>query len=75
MAFLRSRLAEQAGDTRATNVVLLGAYNAITGIFDAANLEKALAAAFQKPALLELNQRAVVAGAEFARSILETSQS
>jgi len=60
-------LAEKAGDARAANVVLLGAYNAIANVFDAANLDKALQTAFPKPTLFELNRRAAAAGAEFAQ--------
>jgi 2-oxoisovalerate ferredoxin oxidoreductase beta subunit len=64
------QLAEKAGDVRATNVVLLGAYNAIAHVFDTANLNKALQEAFPKAKVLELNQRAVAAGAEFVNSSL-----
>ncbi|SHI98418.1 2-oxoisovalerate ferredoxin oxidoreductase beta subunit [Malonomonas rubra DSM 5091] len=55
-------LASEAGNVKAANVVVLGFVAQKTGMFSQADLETFLAETFKKPALLELNLKAVKAG-------------
>ncbi len=55
-------LAAVAGTVKAANVVVLGFIARKTGMFDLAELEKFLGEIFEKPALLEINLKAVRAG-------------
>jgi len=63
-------LAERAGDARAANSVLLGAYNAAAGILDGESLERALLYCFAKPGIVEVNQKAIAAGEAYAKAEL-----
>jgi len=55
-------LASDAGNVKAANVVVLGFVAQKTGMFALADTEVFLAETFKKPALLELNLKAVKAG-------------
>ena len=55
-------LASDAGNVKAANVVVLGFVAQKTGMFALADMEVFLAETFKKPALLELNLKAVKAG-------------
>ncbi|NQU43792.1 2-oxoacid:acceptor oxidoreductase family protein [bacterium] len=60
-------LAQTAGDVRAANVVLLGAYSALTGLFTNADLDYALSTSFPKPKAAEINRKAFAAGVEHVK--------
>jgi len=55
-------LAAEAGTVKAANVVVLGFIARMTGIFTLAELEEFLCETFKKPALQEINLKAVAAG-------------
>jgi Pyruvate/2-oxoacid:ferredoxin oxidoreductase gamma subunit len=55
-------LAAEAGTVKAANVVVLGFIARMTGIFTLAELEEFLCKTFKKPALQEINLKAVAAG-------------
>ncbi len=60
-------LAVEQGEVRAANVVMLGAYQAVTGLYDPAALDEALADSFGSEALLKVNRAALQAGIDFIR--------
>jgi 2-oxoisovalerate ferredoxin oxidoreductase beta subunit len=55
-------IADQLGETKVANLVMLGAYLAHTGLFSAAEVEATMDATLRKQGLLELNRRAVARG-------------
>jgi len=57
-----SELASEAGNVKAANVVVLGFVARKTGLFELSELEAFLAETFKKPALLDINLKAVMAG-------------
>ena len=59
-------LAAEAGTAKAANVVVLGFVAQKTNMFELADLEKFLAKSFKKPALLDVNIKALRAGWEAA---------
>ncbi|MBN1866493.1 2-oxoacid:acceptor oxidoreductase family protein [Candidatus Sumerlaeota bacterium] len=62
-------IAQQAGEARAANVVMLGVYAAIGDLFEEEVLADALRKAFAaKKGAVEANRRALAAGADYARS-------
>jgi 2-oxoglutarate ferredoxin oxidoreductase subunit gamma len=59
-----SEMAEEIGDVRVANIVMLGAFSSLTGIVDQAALEEAVREATGRhPELLKLNLEALEAGA------------
>ncbi len=62
-------LAAEAGTVKAANVVVLGFVARLTGIFELSELEDFLRETFKKPALQEINLRAVSAGWNAAANI------
>ena len=62
-------LATAAGTAKAANVVVLGFIARLTGIFELAELEAFLRKTFKKPALLEINLKAVSSGWDTAGTI------
>ncbi|MFP4379370.1 MAG: 2-oxoacid:acceptor oxidoreductase family protein [Candidatus Sumerlaeia bacterium] len=66
-------LAKEAGEERAANMVMLGAYNAIRKAFDKASVEAAMKLSFLKPALVEVNQKAYEAGARYVENMKSAS--
>lgn len=62
-------LASDAGNVKAANVVVLGFVAQKTGMFSFADLETFLAETFTKPALLEVNLKAVKAGWDAAEKV------
>ena len=65
-----TEIATDVGEVRTANTVMLGAYAELTGEFDNETLDKALAAAFPKESLVEVNRRALEAGAAYAANEL-----
>jgi 2-oxoglutarate ferredoxin oxidoreductase subunit gamma len=65
-----SALAEELGDGRAANVVMLGAYVAATGLVALRTVETSLAEVFgsRKKDLVELNRMALQKGAESVKA-------
>lgn len=57
-----TELASQAGSVKAANVVVLGFVARKTGLFTPTEMKDFLAKTFKKPALLEINLKAVQAG-------------
>ncbi len=55
-------LASAAGTVKAANVVVLGFIARLTGIFELSDIEAFLRETFKKPALLEVNLKAVSTG-------------
>ena len=61
-------LAVEAGEVRAANVVMLGAYQSLVGLYDGCAMDQALEDSFPREDLLETNRRALKAGADFIQS-------
>jgi 2-oxoisovalerate ferredoxin oxidoreductase beta subunit len=61
-----TQIADSIGNTRVANVVMLGAYLGITGIFTREQALKALRLHIRRPQLLELNEKALDAGMKAA---------
>ncbi|MFH1679248.1 MAG: 2-oxoacid:acceptor oxidoreductase family protein [Candidatus Eisenbacteria bacterium] len=57
-----TKIADSLGNTRVANVVMLGAYLGITGIFNREQALKALRLHIRRTQLLELNEKALDAG-------------
>ncbi len=55
-------IADELGETRAANLVLLGAYLAHTGMFSAAEVEATMDQVLKSHGMLELNRQAVARG-------------
>ncbi len=66
-ALAATDLASEAGTAKAANVVVLGFVGRKTGMFDLSDMEAFLAETFKKPALLEVNLKAVRAGWDAAK--------
>ncbi|MCK4621492.1 MAG: 2-oxoacid:acceptor oxidoreductase family protein [Desulfuromonadales bacterium] len=62
-------LASAAGTVKAANVVVLGFIARLTGIFELSDIEAFLRETFKKPALLEVNLKAVSTGWDAAGDI------
>ncbi|RLB74808.1 MAG: 2-ketoisovalerate ferredoxin oxidoreductase, partial [Deltaproteobacteria bacterium] len=62
-------LAAEAGTVKAANVVVLGFIARMTGIFELSELEDFLRETFKKPALQEVNLKAVSAGWDAAGEV------
>jgi 2-oxoisovalerate ferredoxin oxidoreductase beta subunit len=66
IAIPATAIAEKLGNSRAANMVLLGAYLAITNIVNRESIARALSEKISDRVLVELNLRAMDAGQEFA---------
>jgi 2-oxoisovalerate ferredoxin oxidoreductase beta subunit len=70
-----TRLADELGDARACNMVILGALLEITGVLPQASIDAALRRLVKHAKWLELDERALARGRELYRnSVLETQQ-
>ena len=72
-----NQLANDLGESRSANVVMMGAFAEITGVVSLDDLKEALAETGlgKKPKVLEINRRAVDLGAESARQALRKEKS
>jgi len=62
-------LADELGNTRVQSMVSVGAFSAITGLFDIEEIVKLLPVLFaSKTSLVEINEKAVRAGYEFVKN-------
>ncbi|NLF30226.1 MAG: 2-oxoacid:ferredoxin oxidoreductase subunit gamma [Planctomycetes bacterium] len=70
LAVPASEIADELGNIRVANTVMLGAYNQVRGLTTAEKLQAALDRQLSgsKAALLDVNRRALAQGAEFART-------
>ena len=69
-----TEVATELGNVRAANMVALGAYLAASGIMPMAPVEKALAKVFEgKPAVIELNLKALSRGAAMVKETVSAS--
>jgi Pyruvate/2-oxoacid:ferredoxin oxidoreductase gamma subunit len=66
-----TKIADTIGNTRVANVVMLGAYLGLTGIFDREQAMSALRVHIRRPQLLELNEKALAAGMESGRAAMK----
>jgi 2-oxoisovalerate ferredoxin oxidoreductase beta subunit len=62
-----TEVANELGDARAGNMVMLGALQEITGVLPDANIDAALQRLVKSPRWTELNQRALARGRELAK--------
>jgi 2-oxoisovalerate ferredoxin oxidoreductase beta subunit len=67
-----TEIANELGDARAGNMVMLGALQEITGVLPDTNIDAALKRLVKNPRWTELNQRALKRGRELAREARET---
>jgi Pyruvate/2-oxoacid:ferredoxin oxidoreductase gamma subunit len=61
------RLADELGDARAGNMVMLGALLEIAGVVEDVNIDAALRRLVKNPRWMELNKRALARGKELYR--------
>jgi Pyruvate/2-oxoacid:ferredoxin oxidoreductase gamma subunit len=66
-----TEIANELGDARAGNMVMLGALQQITGVLPDANIDAALQRLVKSPRWMELNRRALTRGRELAREAHE----
>jgi 2-oxoisovalerate ferredoxin oxidoreductase beta subunit len=64
--------ADELGDAKVANLVMLGAYLGYTGIFREEDVDEALEAVIKRTELLELDRRAVASGFQFAAERKQT---
>jgi 2-oxoisovalerate ferredoxin oxidoreductase beta subunit len=67
IALPATQIADEIGSAKASNMVALGAYVGRTNLLDRSGLVKAVESVTKKRALLDLNLKAIEAGAKFAR--------
>jgi 2-oxoisovalerate ferredoxin oxidoreductase beta subunit len=67
LAVPATAIADELGETRAANLVLLGAYLAHTGMFTEAEVAATMDAVLKQKGMMELNRQAVAAGFNAAR--------
>ncbi len=68
LAVPATQMAEELGNTRMANTIMVGAYLAKTGILSLAALEQTLPLALKRKNLVEANAKALSAGFEYAKS-------
>ena len=66
-----TEIANELGDARAGNMVMLGALQEITGVLPDANIDAALQRLVKSPRWTELNKRALKRGRELAKEARE----
>ncbi|MFO7767920.1 MAG: 2-oxoacid:acceptor oxidoreductase family protein [bacterium] len=67
-------LADELGDTKVANLVLLGAYLGYTGLFTEEDVNEALDAVIKHKEMLEMDRHAVARGYEYAAEQLREGQ-
>jgi 2-oxoisovalerate ferredoxin oxidoreductase beta subunit len=68
LAIPATKIADELGNTRIANMVVMGAYAAYTGLLKKETLYEALKAAIKRKRLLEVNMKAVDAGYQFGEA-------
>ena len=68
LAIPAAKLAEELGNVRMANTVMVGAYIAKTGIISPEAIEQTLPLAIKRRYLVEANKKALARGIEFAQS-------
>ncbi len=63
-----TKMADELGNTRAANMVVLGAYVGYTGVVDVDTVLRTLPKVIKRKNLVPLNEKAVKKGVEFARN-------
>jgi 2-oxoisovalerate ferredoxin oxidoreductase beta subunit len=74
MALPFSQMANELGDPRMANMIMLGVMLEIAGSLPQANIDAALLRLVKKPKLVELDQRAIASGRELFRASRETME-
>lgn len=69
VALPATAMADELGNSKAANMVALGAYIGTTGLLDQAAVVKVIESMTKKVALVELNIKAINAGLQFARDL------
>jgi Pyruvate/2-oxoacid:ferredoxin oxidoreductase gamma subunit len=69
-----SQMANELGDTRVANMIMLGAMLEIAQSLPQANIDAALRRLVKKPELVELDQRALACGRELFRTSREAQK-
>ena len=64
-----TQMAEDLGNTRMANTIMVGAYLAHTGVMSQAAMDQTLPLALKRKNLVVANQKALAAGFEYARSL------
>jgi 2-oxoisovalerate ferredoxin oxidoreductase beta subunit len=64
-----TQAADELGESRASNMVMLGALLEITGVVQPVNVDAAMRQMVKSPRWMELNQRAIQRGRELAREL------
>jgi 2-oxoisovalerate ferredoxin oxidoreductase beta subunit len=67
LAVPATAIADALGETRAANLVMLGAYLAHTGMFSQAEVDATMEQTLKRAAMLELNRQAIARGFDFVR--------
>jgi Pyruvate/2-oxoacid:ferredoxin oxidoreductase gamma subunit len=69
VALPATAMADALGNSKAANMVALGAYIGTAGLLDQAAVVKVIESMTKKAALVELNMKAINAGRQFARDL------
>jgi Pyruvate/2-oxoacid:ferredoxin oxidoreductase gamma subunit len=73
MALPFSRLADELGDSRISNMIMLGALLEITGVLPQASIDVALRSLVKHAKWVDLDERAITRGRELFRESLTTA--
>jgi len=68
LAIPATKIADELGNTRIANMVVMGAYMGYTGLMDKPTLYEALKAAIKREQFMEVNVKAVDAGYEYGKT-------
>jgi Pyruvate/2-oxoacid:ferredoxin oxidoreductase gamma subunit len=69
-----TKIADELGDARAANMVMLGALLEISGVLPQSSIDAALRRLIKNPRWIELDERALVRGRELYRDWLQQVQ-